>query len=126
MNNNFIYWYQNFIRSVRWVINGSRNVGISIKLLTSLKYWLQTEMDFMRSLSPGVISGWSRGGAQGNRRSPPPYFLTKLRPEGRKKIFLDTFSEGLDDRGPALSQSVDPALVIDRFVDFVIKFRCLW
>ena len=79
----------------------------------------------MRSLSPVVINGGSRGGARGNRPPHPPYFYTKLRPEGRKN-FLDTFSKGLDDPGPTLSQSLDPALVIDRFVDFVIKFRCLW
>ena len=42
---------------------------------------------------------------------PPPYFLTKLRPEGRKKFFLETgstppppLSQGLDDRATPLSQ----------------------
>ena len=40
-----------------------------------------------------IISGGSRGG--------PPYFYTKLRPEGRK-IFLrpPPLSQGLDDRTP--------------------------
>ena len=35
-------------------------------------------------------SGRSRGGALGGRIPPSPYFYTKLRPEGRKKSFLET------------------------------------
>ena len=49
--------------------------------------------------------------------APPPttpYFWTKLRPEGPKKIFLETtppplLSQGLDDRLP-LSEDLDPPL----------------
>ena len=54
-------------------------------------------------------SGRSRGGARGGRIPPSPYFYTKLRPEGRKKSFLETSptppprSQGLDDRLPPLS-----------------------
>ena len=49
---------------------------------------------------------------------PPPYFRTKLRPEGPKKFFLETspppVSKGLVDRPPPpsiLSQGIDPALL---------------
>ena len=48
-------------------------------------------------------AGGSRRGAQGARA--PPYFWTKLRPEGPKKMFLETtppppLCQGLDDRAP--------------------------
>ena len=47
----------------------------------------------------------------------PPYFLTTLRPEGRKKYFFETgsplplLSQGLDDRAAPLSEGVDPPMV---------------
>ena len=45
----------------------------------------------------------------------PPYFQTKLRPEGPKKIFLETAlppppPKDLDDFPSFLSQGLDPAL----------------
>ena len=47
---------------------------------------------------------------------PPPYFYSKLRPEG-PKIFLGdrppTSSKDLDDRAPSLSQGMDPVLILD-------------
>ena len=48
----------------------------------------------------------------------PPLFFAKLRPEGAKKVFGRPpppvpLSKGLDDRGPALSQVLDPALLTD-------------
>ena len=61
-----------------------------------------------------VCSGGSRGGARGVA---PPYFLTTLRPEGRKKYFFETgsplplLSQGLDDRAAPLSEGVDPPMV---------------
>ena len=78
----------------------------------------------MRSLSPVVISGGSRGGARGALH----LFLDQTETRRAEKNFLDIFSKGLDDRdrGATLSQSLDAALVIDSVVDFVIKFRCLW
>ena len=42
-----------------------------------------------------TISGGSRGGARGTR---PPYFWTKLRPEGLDRA--PHLSKGLDDRPP--------------------------
>ena len=48
--------------------------------------------------------GGSRGGARGARPPHPTLFsLTKMRPEGPKKILLETalpLSQGLDDRVP--------------------------
>ena len=47
-----------------------------------------------------ALSGGFRGGA---RVACPPYFSTKMRPEGPKKIVLETalpLSQGLDDRPP--------------------------
>lgn len=59
-----------------------------------------------------VYSGGSRRGARGTR---PPYFLTKLSPEGRKMFFGDRvpplLSQGLDDLATPLSESLDPPLV---------------
>ena len=58
-----------------------------------------------------ALSGGFRGGAR--VACPPPYFSTKMRPEGPKKIFLETappLSQGLDDRPPPLSESLDPSL----------------
>ena len=51
----------------------------------------------------------------GERRPPPPYFWTKLRPEGPKKNLgggpVFPLSKGLDDPpSPPLSQGLDPAL----------------
>ena len=66
-----------------------------------------------------TISGGSRGGAWGTR--PPPYFWTKLRPEGPDRA--PPLSKGLDDR-PPLSQGLDPALSIMYFycyLFFVIR-----
>ena len=45
----------------------------------------------------------------------PPYYLTRLRPKGPKKIILETappppLSQGLDDRAPSLSEGLDPPL----------------
>ena len=43
----------------------------------------------------------------------PPYFQTKLRPKGRKKIFWDRvppLSMGVGDHAPCLSQGLDPEL----------------
>ena len=57
------------------------------------------------------IQGRGPGGAA------PPYFLTTLRPEGRKKYFFETgsplplLSQGLDDRAAPLSEGVDPPMV---------------
>ena len=51
-----------------------------------------------------ALSGGFRGGAR-VAGPPPPYFSTKMRPEGPKKIFLETappLSQGLDDRPPPL------------------------
>ena len=51
-----------------------------------------------------ALSGGFRGGAR-VACPPPPYFSTKMRPEGPKKIFLETappLSQGLDDRPPPL------------------------
>ena len=61
------------------------------------------------------FSGGSRGGA---REALPPYFKTKLRPEGPKKFFWGDrapplLSQGLDDRPlhpPSLSESLHPPL----------------
>ena len=47
-------------------------------------------MDFMRSLSPVVISVGSRGGARGNR-PPPLIFRPNWGPKGRKKIVLSRY-----------------------------------
>ena len=46
----------------------------------------------------------------------PPYFSTKLRPEGPKNFFWrpaapPPLCKGLDDRPPLLSQGLDRALV---------------
>ena len=49
------------------------------------------------------------GGWGGFPGGPPPYFLTKLSSEGRKKFFWrpsPSLSQGLDDRGPSLSEGV--------------------
>ena len=69
-------------------------------------------MDFTNTeyrLFKNKCSGGSRGGGR------PPYFWTKLKPEGPKKIFGETtlppLSKGLDDRvPPPLSQGLDPVL----------------
>ena len=57
----------------------------------------------------------SRGGARGAGH--PPYFQTKLRPEGAKKFSFEPappFSQGLDDPHPppppTLSEGLDPPL----------------
>ena len=59
-------------------------------------------------------SGGSRGEARKACLPPPPYFYTKLRPEGRKKIFFGDrtplLSNGLDEGPPPLSQGLDPTL----------------
>ena len=48
---------------------------------------------------------------------PPPYFSSKMRPKGRKKVCLETspppFSQGVDDRyPPSLSEGLDPPLTL--------------
>ena len=70
-----------------------------------------------------TISGGSRGGARGTR---PPYFWTKLRPEGLDRA--PHLSKGLVDRPPPpptpLFQGLDPALSIMYFycyLSFVIR-----
>ena len=68
-----------------------------------------------------TISGGSRGGARGTR---PPYFWTKLRPEGPDRA--SHLSKGLDDHPPPtpLFQGLDPALSIMYFycyLSFVIR-----
>ena len=66
-----------------------------------------------------TISGGSRGGARGTL---PPYFWTKLRPEGPDRA--PHLSKGLDDHPPTLSQGLDPALSIMYFycyLSFVIR-----
>ena len=61
---------------------------------------------------------WSRGGA---RPPPPPYFWTKLRPEGPKKVWGrpgPPLSKGLVDPpppSPPLSQGLDAALRTIKF-----------
>ena len=51
---------------------------------------------------------------EGSGGGPPPHFLTKLRPEGPKKIFfLDRvfpLSQGLDDRPPSPPPHPSPYL----------------
>ena len=54
---------------------------------------------------------------------PPPYFLTKLRPEGRKKVFWrppPPLSQGLDDRATPLSQRRSWDLLVPKSVMFTI------
>ena len=68
-----------------------------------------------------TISGGSRGGARGTL---PPYFWTKLRPEGPDHA--PHLSKGLDDHPPppTLSQGLDPTLSIMYFycyLSFVIR-----
>ena len=62
-------------------------------------------VDRVRVLNKGLLSTvtqQSRGGARGTRL--PPYFWTKLRPQGPKKRLLrpppSPLSQGLDDRPP--------------------------
>ena len=70
------------------------------------KFWEQSTGQKTRKKDK--TGGGYRGGARGTRPPPPPttpYFSTKMRPEGPKKIFLETgsslLSQGLDDRPPA-------------------------
>ena len=52
-----------------------------------------------------IVIMLTRGGAQGGCPPPPHHFLTKMRPEGLKKFFLETVpppSQGLDDRAQPL------------------------
>ena len=81
------------------------------------KFWEQSTGQKTRKKDK--TSGGSRGGARGARPPPPThYFSTKMRPEGPKKIFLETgsspLSQGLDDRPPPLppplSEGLDPPL----------------
>ena len=51
-----------------------------------------------------------QGRGRGARPPLPPYFWTKLRPKGPKKIFFKTrppLSQGLDDRALPLSEGLD-------------------
>ena len=65
-----------------------------------------------------VYSGGSRGGAGGTWAS--PYFWTKLRPEGPKKVFWETAPPPYlrvwmtPNPPPPSSQGLDPALVCYR------------
>ena len=50
-----------------------------------------------------------------------------MRPEGPKKIFLETgplpLSQGLDDRPPPLSEGPDPPLIFHNKVFLLVNFR---
>ena len=63
-------------------------------------------------LIANLLSGGSRGGTP-----PHPYFKTKLRPEGPKKIFLrpPPLSQGMDPPAlpsPPLSEGLNPTLLL--------------
>ena len=66
-------------------------------------YSRDTAIQGTQNLVLEKCSGGSRVGAWGGHPT-PPYFWTKLRPEGLKNIFLETgsspLSKGLDDRSP--------------------------
>ena len=76
----------------RWII-GTRN-----KYRALLESWAPPDCKISKTLGRG--SSRSRGWARGGR---PPYFSTKMRPQGPKKMFLQT--------GPPLSEGdLDPPL----------------
>ena len=63
------------------------------------------------------------GEVPGGPPARPPYFQTKLRPEGPKKIFfLDRplshppLSQGLDDHPAPLSEGLDPPLTTPAYL----------
>ena len=82
-----------------------------------IKWWGGLKKFSLRPIGPqfglktregGGRSGGSRGGAR-----VPPYFWTKMRPEGPKNFFWRPalpLSQGLDDRAPPLSEGLDPLL----------------
>ena len=59
---------------------------------------------------PGKMQWWIQGRSLGGHPPPPPYFWTKLRPEGLKNIFLETGPSPLDDHSPPLSLGLGPPL----------------
>jgi len=77
--------------------------------------------------APPRLNIHARGGP------PPPYFPTKMRPEGPKKMFLETgpppLSRGLDDRPspPPISEGLDPPLKALPFstLGFVTRMQSL-
>ena len=82
-----------FLEIQRLQLPGSSSTVFAVNLILTYV----TQIQFSQCLFQCSVTGaGSTGGARGPR---PPYFQTRMRPEGPKKYFLETpLSKGLDDR----------------------------
>ena len=86
-----------------------KNIGIRMDVALA-RHSSFHETEIIQSSVSVITSGGSRGARP--RPPPPPYFLTKLRPQGPKFFFLEVgplpppLSQGHEDRASPLSEGL--------------------